>query len=65
MKRIKAMNQFYIYEASEKDSKKYNVDAGCFYIYFKEDIKNYGIALSDYEMEAGSVQEAIDFIRSY
>jgi hypothetical protein len=61
MKRIKAINGYTIYEATEKDTRKYNVEAGCFYIYFSSDIREYGLSNSYWDFEAGNIQEAIDW----
>lgn len=61
MKKIKSVNGYSIYEATKRDENKYNVTEGCFYIYFSSDIRDYGLQNSDYDFEAGSVQEAEDF----
>lgn len=61
MKRIKAVNGYTIYEATANDEKKYNVEAGYFYLYFSSDIRDYGISCCDPDHEAGSLEEAISF----
>jgi hypothetical protein len=61
MKRIKAVNGYTIYEATANDEKKYNVEAGYFYLYFSSDIRDYGISCCDPDYEAGSLEEAISF----
>lgn len=58
MNKIKSLNGYSIYEATKKDEKKYNVEEGYFYIYFSSDIKDYGLANSDWDFEAGSIEEA-------
>lgn len=60
MKRIKAINGYTIYEATERDEKKYNVIKGCFYIYFSSDIRDYGLQFSDCEYEASNLKEAME-----
>lgn len=61
MKRIKAINGYTIYEATANDEKKYNVEAGYFYLYFSSDIRDYGISCCDPDYEAGSLEEAVSF----
>lgn len=58
MKRIKAVNGYTIYEATERDEKCRNVEAGYFYLFFSSDIRGFGLAYSDPEMECGSLDEA-------
>ena len=61
MKRIKAINGYTIYQATTRDEKKYNVEAGYFYLYFSSDVRDYGISCCDPDYEAGSLEEAISF----
>lgn len=61
MKKIKAINGYTIYEATKNDTKKYNVEEGYFYIYFSSDIRDYGISNSDWDWEAGSIEEATEW----
>lgn len=61
MKKIKALNGYTIYEATKRDENKYNVEAGTFYIYFSSDVREYGLQNSDYDWEAGTIEEAEDF----
>ena len=61
MKRIKAINGYTIYQATARDEEKYNVESGYFYLYFSSDIRDYGISCSDYDYEAGSLEESISF----
>lgn len=58
MKKVKAVNGYTIYEATKRDENKYNVTEGYFYIYFSSDIRDYGLAYSYMEWEAGSIEEA-------
>lgn len=58
MKKIKALNGYTIYEATKRDENKYNVTEGYFYIYFSSDIRDYGISNSEWDFEAGSIEEA-------
>lgn len=58
MKRIKAINGYTIYAASERDAQRYNVEPGYFYLYFSSDIRDYGLACADWEWQAGSFEEA-------
>lgn len=61
MKRIKSINGYTIYQATARDVAKYNVDEGYFYLYFSSDIRDYGLSMCDYDMEAGSIEEAEAF----
>ena len=61
MKKIKAINGYTIYEATKKDENKYNVEEGYFYIYFSSDIRDYGISNSEWDWEAGSIEEATEW----
>ena len=61
MKKVKAVNGYTIYEATERDEKKYKVEAGYFYVYFSSDIRDFGITYSYPEMECGSIEEAESF----
>lgn len=61
MKKIKAVNGYTIYQATKRDENKYNVTEGDFYIYFSSDIRDYGIQNSDYDFEAGTIEEAEAF----
>ena len=59
MKRIQNMNGYAIYQASERDVKKYGYEAGSFYVYFSSDIRDFGIEYSDPEFEGiGTIEEA-------
>lgn len=58
MKRIKSINGYTIYQATARDVTRHNVEEGCFYLYFSSDIRDYGLAYSYIEMEAGSLEEA-------
>lgn len=58
MKRIKSVNGYTIYQATARDEARHNVEAGYFYLYFSSDIREYGLAYSYIEMEAGSLEEA-------
>lgn len=61
MKRIKSVNGYAIYQASARDEARYNVTAGGFYLYFASDIRDYGIACSEWDWEASSLDEAIEW----
>lgn len=61
MKKVKSLNGYTIYQATEKDTKKYNVEEDYFYIYFSSDIRDYGLSNSDWDWEAGTIEEAICF----
>jgi len=59
MKRVKAVNGYTIYEAAARDAVKYGYEAGCFYVFFSSDIRDYGIANSYPEFEGiGSLEAA-------
>ena len=65
MKRIKSMNGYTIYAATERDEKKYSgITAGCFYSYFSSDIRDSGITFCAeyYEMEYGTIEDALNDI---
>lgn len=64
MKKIEVINGYAIYEATERDEKKYNVTAGSFYIYFNSEIREQGISnCADYfEWEADSQKECEEWI---
>ena len=64
MKKIKAINGYTIYEATKRDENKYNVEEGYFYIYFSSDIRDYGISNSEWDWEAGSIEEATNWCTS-
>ena len=61
MKRIKAVNGYTIYQATARDVEKYNVTADTYYIYFSSDIRDYGLAYSDPDWEADTLENAIEF----
>ena len=61
MKKIKAVNGYTIYQASARDASKYNVEEGYFYLYFSSDIRDYGLTNSEWDHEAGSIEEAEAF----
>ena len=61
MKRIKSINGYTIYQATARDVTRHNVEEGYFYLYFSSDIREYGLAYSYIEMEAGSLEEAEEF----
>lgn len=61
MKKIKAINGYTIYQATTRDESKYNVTEGYFYLYFSSDIRDYGLSNSEYDYEAGSIEEATEF----
>lgn len=59
MKKIKNINGYAIYEAGERDVKKYGFAAGSFYVYFASDIRDFGLPGSTPEFEdCGSIEEA-------
>nr|DAM37323.1 MAG TPA: hypothetical protein [Caudoviricetes sp.] len=59
MKKIKNVNGYAIYEAGERDVKKYGFAAGSFYVYFASDIRDFGLPGSTPEFEdCGSIEEA-------
>ena len=58
MKRIKSINGYTIYQATARDVSRHNVEEGYFYLYFSSDIREYGLAYSYIEAEAGSLEEA-------
>lgn len=58
MKRIKSVNGYTIYQATARDVTRHNVEEGYFYLYFSSDIREYGLAFSYIEFEAGSLEEA-------
>ena len=58
MKRIKSINGYTIYQATARDVTRHNVEEGYFYLYFTSDIREYGLAYSYIEFEAGSLEEA-------
>ena len=61
MKRIKSINGYTIYQASARDVSKYNVEEGYFYLYFSSDIRDYGLSCCEWDLEAGSIEEAEAF----
>lgn len=59
MKRIKSLNGYSIFEAGQRDVKKYGFTAGSFYVYFASDIRDFGLENSTPEFEdCGSLEEA-------
>lgn len=58
MKKVMAINGYTIYEATTRDEKKYNVISGEFYLYFSSDIRDFGLLYSEWEYEAGTIEEA-------
>lgn len=59
MKKIKNITGYAIYEAGERDVKKYGFAAGSFYVYFASDIRDFGLSGSTPEFEdCGSIEEA-------
>lgn len=64
MKRIKAINGYTIFQATERDTKRYNVEADRFYIYFSSDVRDYGLTNCDPDWEADSEAEAIEWASS-
>ena len=59
MKKIKNINGYTIYEAGERDVKKYGFAAGSFYVYFASDIRDFGLSGSTPEFEdCGTLEEA-------
>lgn len=61
MKRIKAVNGYTIYQATARDAANRNVEEGYFYLFFSSDIRDYGLSNSDWDWEAGSIEEAEAF----
>ena len=61
MKKIKAINGYTIYQATDRDVSKYNVEADYFYLYFSSDIRDYGLSNCEWDWEAGSIEEAEAF----
>lgn len=64
MKRIKAMNGYTIYLATARDVERYNVTADTYYIYFSSDIRDYGLAYSDPDWEADTLETALEWCNS-
>lgn len=64
MKRIKAVNGYTIYQATARDAANRNVEEGYFYLFFSSDIRDYGLANSEWDWEAGSIEEAEAFATS-
>lgn len=64
MKRIKAVNGYTIYQATARDVEKYNVIEDMFYIYFSSDIREYGLAYSDADWEADTLETALEWCNS-
>lgn len=60
MKRIKCMNGYAIYEAAARDVDKYGYEAGCFYVFFSSDVRDFGIANSDPEFDGVGTLEAAE-----
>jgi len=60
MKRMKALNGYAIYEAAARDVDKYGYEAGCFYVFFASDVRDYGIANSYPEFEGLDSLEAAE-----
>lgn len=59
MKKIKNINGYAIYEAGDRDVKKYGFAAGSFYVYFASDIRDFGLSGSTPEFEdCGSIEDA-------
>lgn len=61
MKRIKAVNGYTIYRATKRDEARYNVQEGEYYLYFSSDIRDYGIAQSDWDWSAETLELALEF----
>lgn len=60
MKRIKSVNGYTIYQATQRDENNDpSLTADYFYLYFSSDIRAYGRAYSYIEYEAGSLEEAV------
>lgn len=51
MERIKSANGYTIYRATERDEKRYRVNAGEYYVYFSSDVREFGLANSYPEYE--------------
>ena len=64
MKRIKSVNGYSIYQATARDTEKYNVTEGVFYIYFSSDVRDFGIANSDPDWEADTLENALEWCNS-
>lgn len=64
MKRIKSINGYTIYQATERDEQKYNVTADTYYIYFSSDIRDYGLSYSEPDWEADTIENALDWCTS-
>lgn len=60
MKRMKALNGYAIYEAAARDVEKYGYEAGCFYVFFASDVRDYGIGNSYPEFEGLDSLEAAE-----
>lgn len=59
MKKTKNINGYAIYEAGDRDVKKYGFTAGSFYVYFASDIRDFGLPGSTPEFEdCGTLEEA-------
>lgn len=59
MKKIKNLNGYAIYQAGERDVKKYGFSDGGFYVYFASDVRDFGLPNSTPEFEdCGSLEEA-------
>lgn len=59
MKKIKNLNGYAIYQASERDVKKYGFSDSGFYVYFASDVRDFGLTNSTPEFEdCGSLAEA-------
>ena len=63
MKRIKSLNGYTIYQATERDAIIEALEPGYFYGYFSSDIRDYGRAYSYIEFEAATLEEAEDWAR--
>lgn len=64
MKRIKAVNGYTIFEATQRDEQRYDVKAGVFYVYFSSDIRDYGLSNSYPEWEDDNAEAAIEWALS-
>lgn len=60
MKKMKAMNGYAIYEAGARDVEKYGYEAGCFYVFFASDVRDFGIANSYPEFDGLDSLEAAE-----